>query len=382
MHDFCVSACAWLGASPRHCVAVHCKAGKGRTGALIAALLLFLVSALLPSGASPLSAHARSARQASRSGGQGVGRARPTAAAAAAHRRVPSATSSALLPAPQPQLQAAPQHLPEDLRQQLQQQQRQLAPAADGAPRLHAAVLPVLGYWAARRTLDGQGLTISSQRRCGRPHRLVCSEPLWQARIAHLAPQVLAAWLVCVRRYVSYYASLLDAGKAAPPPSQPVCLLRVHVSGLCQRLPASTAFPFGACASATATAPRAPSAQLPEEGAVGGAGEEGPAAWAVPPLTVAVWARARGQHTPSLLAYGASQPGTHVPAADPAAPRQQQHGALQLLPDGSLCLDLASGVDAAPGQPGAPPLLDGDFKVQVQSACSVVPRAGRQTAGV
>jgi phosphatidylinositol-3,4,5-trisphosphate 3-phosphatase/dual-specificity protein phosphatase PTEN len=43
MHAFCEDAAGWLAAHPQHKVAVHCKAGKGRTGALITALLLYMV---------------------------------------------------------------------------------------------------------------------------------------------------------------------------------------------------------------------------------------------------------------------------------------------------------------------------------------------------
>jgi protein-tyrosine phosphatase len=42
IYPFCKSASAFLSADPRNVVAVHCKAGKGRTGLMIAALLVHM----------------------------------------------------------------------------------------------------------------------------------------------------------------------------------------------------------------------------------------------------------------------------------------------------------------------------------------------------
>lgn len=45
INEFCENAEQWLLADGRNIVVVHCKAGKGRTGIMICALLMHMVAA-------------------------------------------------------------------------------------------------------------------------------------------------------------------------------------------------------------------------------------------------------------------------------------------------------------------------------------------------
>lgn len=42
LRALCHDAATWLEADPQNVVAIHCKAGKGRTGTAVAALLLYM----------------------------------------------------------------------------------------------------------------------------------------------------------------------------------------------------------------------------------------------------------------------------------------------------------------------------------------------------
>jgi hypothetical protein len=102
VQQFCADAAAWLAAHPHNVVAVHCKAGKGRTGIMICCLMLYLhlnapALANLPDSSSADAAAAAAAAQVAAESGDSKASVRegsssngctagspPTAAAAAA----------------------------------------------------------------------------------------------------------------------------------------------------------------------------------------------------------------------------------------------------------------------------------------------------------
>lgn len=118
VQQFCADAAAWLAADPVNVVVVHCKAGKGRTGIMICSLLLYLhKNAPDLANVVPLAA-----------GTLGGG--------------LPQQQCSNRLWHPW-------EHVPPVQLQQLEQ------PVRD-----------ILDMYAERRTHDGNGVTIKSQRRC------------------------------------------------------------------------------------------------------------------------------------------------------------------------------------------------------------------------
>lgn len=135
VQQFCADAAAWLAADPVNVVVVHCKAGKGRTGIMICSLLLYL------------------------------------------HKNAPDLANLALLAAG-----SVSSHSGGPPAQQQSQQQDTAAGAGGGQAssrlwhpwqhveplqltHLEQPVRDILDLYAERRTHDGNGVTIKSQRR-------------------------------------------------------------------------------------------------------------------------------------------------------------------------------------------------------------------------
>jgi hypothetical protein len=150
IQQFCADAAAWLAADPVNVVVVHCKAGKGRTGIMICSLLLYLhrnapdlANLAADTAAAGLQKQQNTAGACS-CGADGV--VCPTCQAGG-----PFSISSSGL-------------------QQQQCSSRLWHPWQHVAPvqlrQLEQPVRDVLDMYAERRTHDGNGVTIKSQRRC------------------------------------------------------------------------------------------------------------------------------------------------------------------------------------------------------------------------
>jgi hypothetical protein len=139
---FCADAAAWLAAHPENVVVVHCKAGKGRTGLMLCCLMLHLH--LRAPGLAVFPPEALRAPGEGPAAGSGSG---ADGAAAGIGRDSSGPRGGG----------GVPLWWRRELQRQLDIDLSSMAdPPSD-----------VLALYAERRTHDGCGVTIPSQRRCG-----------------------------------------------------------------------------------------------------------------------------------------------------------------------------------------------------------------------
>jgi hypothetical protein len=137
---FCAEASAWLAAHPENVVVVHCKAGKGRTGLMLCCLMLHLHLAAPELANFPPAALKGLAAA---GGGRGGGAAEEDGCGGGGGGGAGGSGGDVAL----------------WWRRQLQHQlDADLSSMAD-------PVADVLALYAERRTHDGAGVTIPSQRR-------------------------------------------------------------------------------------------------------------------------------------------------------------------------------------------------------------------------